>query len=185
VSDDAERIGLDTDELPLAKVAFQYIADQRLLRRIARVQRRSIKMVQEKNLSRRGKDPANHLEPRDWGAGFLAVHEYDLPFELFDALKECTPQALLRDLYRPGAPAVMYQEREEMFHLDPGGVKGLKEARDAQKRDPIPFVQPLAKQVAKHAREWRKIVSTRWKPILDDSAPRRLVVGLIHDPTLL
>jgi hypothetical protein len=185
VSDDAERIGLDTDELPLAKVAFQYVADKRILGRIARLQRRSSRMVQEQNLSLRGKEPATHLEPSDWRTGFLAVHDYDLPFELFEALKECTPQALLRDLYRPDPPAMMYQEREEMVRIDRGGAEAMKEARAAQKRDPIQFVEPLRKELEQHAQAWRKILSTRWKPLLDDSAPRKPVYGLIHDPTLL
>jgi len=42
-----------------------------------------------------------HLDPVAWGAGFLQVHERELPPELFADLREKTPQATLRDLYRP------------------------------------------------------------------------------------
>src|SRR4051812_20061084 len=42
-----------------------------------------------------------HLDPGEWGAGFLQVHERELPPELFADLREQTPQATLRDLYRP------------------------------------------------------------------------------------
>src|SRR4051812_2451632 len=107
-SEDGERIGLDTDELPRAKDAISYVADKQLMSRLAR---------QERAAGRLGRDPNPptflgtlpfHLEASDWGAGFLAVHEIDLPHEVYSNLKENAPQALLRDLYRPEMDTNIY-----------------------------------------------------------------------------
>ena len=82
MSDDGERIGLDTDELPRAKDACRYIADPRLLGRLDRLQRSSSYLVQEHDLPIRAGVLPFHLEPSDWRAGFLAMHDYELPPQL-------------------------------------------------------------------------------------------------------
>jgi hypothetical protein len=173
VSDDGERVGLDVDELPRAKDACRYIADSRLLRRIERMATRV--MVREPNLPVRAGTLPFHLEPSDWRAGYLDVHEYDLPPDLFGDLKRATPQALLRDLFRPDPPPLLYHEREVLWTHDWAGTKVLKEAREARKRDPLPRLQPLIHEVTRIAEAWQQVVSERWKPILDDNEPRKRV----------
>jgi hypothetical protein len=182
-SDEGERIGLDTDELPRAKDAFHYIADQKLVGRILRNARAAGQLVRDPNLPIRVGVLPNHMDPADWGAGYLDVHDYESPAQLHDDLHECTPQALLRDLFRPDFQAFVWHDRETLVTLDRGGTQALKEALDAQKLEPLPRVEPLVFELQKHADAWHKILSDRWLPILDDDAPRKRVLTL-HEPSL-
>jgi len=184
VSDDGglcpteERIGLDTDELPRAKDACHYIADARILGRIERMRRSAVSMVREPSLPIRLGTLPFHMEPSDWRAGYLADHEYDLPPELFGDLKRVTPQALLRDLFRPDPPSLQYQDREPLWTHDWAGAEAFKEVRAARRRDPLPRVVPLVHEVVRHAAAWQRVLNERWKPILDDSEPRKRTYGV-------
>lgn len=173
MSDEGERIGLDTDELPRAKDACHYIADRRLLGRIERMRVRSVNMVRDPSLPIRLGTLPFHMEPSDWRAGYLDDHEYDLPPELYGDMKRVAPQALLRDLFRPGPPPLQYQDREVLWTHDWAGAEAFKEVRAARKRDPLPRVDPLVPELQRHAAAWQRVVSERWKPILDDSEPRK------------
>src|SRR5258708_7893443 len=75
-----------------------FTADPRLLASIAR--RRAPELVRDPSLPR-AIGLRVHVEPEAWGAGYLAVHERELPPELYADLRELSPQALLRDLHRP------------------------------------------------------------------------------------
>ena len=178
-----ERVGLDTDELPRAKDAFHYIADRRLVDRVVRNGRAAGELVRDPSLPIRAGVLPNHMEPADWRAGYLEVHDYEAPAQLFQDLKQCTPQALLRDLYRPEYQAFVWHEREVMVTIDRGGTQALKEAFAAQKLEPLPRIEPLGTEVQQHADAWRKIVRDRWKPVLDDSEPRKRVFT-VHEPSL-
>ena len=180
---DGERIGLDDDELPRAAAAVQYIADRRLLSRIARLERESGAMVRPPEVKLYAGELPNHLDPADWRAGYLAVREIELPPQLYADIHENAPQALLRDLYRPVPEAFVWHEREVAVELDFAGTRALAEARAAQKRDPLPEVQPLGPELREHAQKWRTFVRERWKPHLDDSEPRRSV-WLPREPSL-
>ena len=177
-----ERVGLDSDELPLAKHTVQYVADKGLMRRLERLERVARRMVNQAQLPTWAGTLPFHLDPTDWRTGFLEVYESGPPAGLSSMMKENAPQALLRDLYRPEYE-VGWLEPEILVEFDRAGVKALKEARAAQKRDPIPHVKPLGQEVMQHARAWRKFVGDRWKPHLDDSQPRR-EVEVLHDPSL-
>jgi hypothetical protein len=177
-----ERVGLDTDELPRAKDAIGYIADKRLMRRLEGQVRRASRMVNEHSLPTWAGQLPFHLEPSDWRTGFLNVYEWNLSPEVHHNLKECLPQALLRDLFRPDF-TTQWSPRELMFELDPGGVKALKDARDARKLDPVPYVPPMVNEVMHHKHAWRKIVGDRWLPFLDDNEPRKRVF-IVRDPRL-
>jgi hypothetical protein len=184
VSEDSEeRIGLDVDELPKARDAYQHMADPRLLRRIDHLAKKASAMVRDPDLPIRLQMLPFHLEPSDWRAGYLAVHDVELPPQLYGDLKECAPQALLRDLFRPEREAFVWYDREVQVTLDLGGTKAFREALATQKRDPLPVVKPLVDEVVARAESWRKIVRDRWQPFLDDSQPRKKVY-VVHDPTL-
>jgi hypothetical protein len=183
VSEADDRIGLDIDELPKARDAYPHLADKRVLERVARLEHKSSTMVRDPELPIRAGTLPFHLEPSDWRAGYLSVHEVELPPQLHGDLRECAPQALLRDLFRPEREAFVWYDRETLVTIDRGGRAAFRDALAAQKRDPLPVVQPLVGAVMARAREWQKVVSERWKPFLDDDQPRKKVF-VVHDPTL-
>jgi hypothetical protein len=98
-------------------------------------------------------------------------------------MKEATPQALLRDLFRPAPPELHFQERELLWRHDWSGTSALQEVRDARKLEALPRIQPLIHEVTRIAAAWQKVVSDRWQPILDDSEPRKRVYTS-RDPSI-
>src|SRR5262245_8848725 len=82
------------------------LVDRTLLDRIER-RATALKIPEPRDLSRL-RAPRMHLDPEAWKTGFVRVEERELPPELYRDLKELTPQALLRDLYRP--------ERQSIWH---------------------------------------------------------------------
>src|SRR5439155_12344478 len=123
------------------------------------------------------------LDPADWGAGYLVEpREYDLPIQLYDDLKQLTPQSLLRDLFRP-VRELVWVEREVYAELDPGGRKAWLEARRAQPREPVPTVQPTTREMRAEQQRRREFLRESWKPKYADDQPRPAVV-VDHDPEL-
>lgn len=169
-----------SDDEPKARAALDALADRGLLGAIERRARR----IDPKPPEVRSLPPVKtHLDPADWRAGFLVEpREYDLPLQLFDDLKELTPQSLLRDLYRP-----VYEHRwfEPEFHatLDPGGREAWREARRAQRRDPVPRVEPTARAVREELQRRRAWLREQWKPKYADDQ-QRPSVSVLHDPSL-
>ena len=115
----------------------------------------------------------SHLEPEAWGAGFLAVHEREIPMQLQADLRENVPQASLRDLFRP----------VRQFQVTPEVVEGTEtigrwkaaaaEVKEAQRRDARPVVVPATEWVREAQAVRRGIVDGDWKAHLADDAPRR------------
>ena len=115
------------------------------------------------------------LDPADWGAGFLAVHERELPAALFADLRELSPQALLRDLHRP----------VEEFHVTPAEVEGTRligrwtegaeDLRLAKERQVLPLIESSLRDVYADQARHKALLNEEWKPLLADDAPRRAV----------
>ncbi len=80
-------------------IPLEALADARLLALVE--QRLRPEIVREHGLRRYAGELPHHLDPVDWRTGFLEVHDGGPPPELREAMHEHTPQALLRDLFRP------------------------------------------------------------------------------------
>jgi hypothetical protein len=182
MASDVERVGLDDEELPRVRDAYSYVADRQLLARLERQQKRAASFVRPPAPPLWVGELPYHMEPSDWRAGYLKVRELDPTDYWLTEMHEVSPQALLRDLYRPERETFWCELERHPPH-DRGGVAGLAEAREAQKRDPIPLVKPLVPEVIGHRDDWRRFMRERWKPILDDEQPRKYVY--VHrDPSI-
>ncbi len=125
----------------------------------------------------------HHLDPVDWRTGFLQVHEGGPPPELREAMKEFTPQALLRDLYRSVRSEAPVALDFVELPLDPGGRGAMAELAAAKEREPLPKLLRMIDLVAELQADWRSFMRTPWAPHLPDDQPRREVFVAI-EPSL-
>jgi hypothetical protein len=116
-----------------------------------------------------------HLDPTEWRTGFLAVHERELPPELYADLRENTPQAYLRDLHRVVKPFSATLEPVEGSRVVGGWAEALDEARAARVREPLPVVEPTTGAVREEQQRRRALLAERWQPAIPDDAERRKV----------
>lgn len=109
----------------------------------------------------------------DWYCGYLGVRDdFEVPYETQQDLKQAVPQAILRDIYRPVKQMTIEWERHE-FELDPGGRRGLAEAKAAQQREPMPRPISSLAIVAAEQRRQRRFKAMPWQAVRPDTAPRR------------
>jgi hypothetical protein len=120
--------------------------------------------------------PSLHLniDPDQWTHG-LEVHTRELPQELFNSLRERTPQALLRDLHRPVIK----------FYVEPALIEGtevigqlnleFEKLRQARKLDPRPSIEPTVNVFHAEQTRRRGFLAKRWEPILSDETDRKTV----------
>src|SRR3974390_1345864 len=101
MASDVERVGLDTEELPRARDAYAYVADQRLVARLVQNEKQAASFVRTPNPKLWAGELPNHIDPSDWRARPLKVRELDPADYWLTEMHEVSPQALLRDLYRP------------------------------------------------------------------------------------
>jgi hypothetical protein len=166
---------------PEPRPPLEAIVDRALLALVAGRPRPEI--VREHGLVTFAREPRQHLDPADWGAGFLAVHEGGPPRDIREAMAEQTPQAHLRDLYRPVySEAPVPLELNEM-PLDPGGRAAYAAVRAALVREPLPQVVRSLELVAERRDAWRAFLAAPWQPFLRDDEPRREVLVAI-EPSL-
>jgi hypothetical protein len=182
MASDEERVGLDTEELPRVRDSYTYVADPRLLKRLERQQQEAASFVRPPNPPLWLGELPNHMDPSDWRAGYLKVRELEPSDYWLTEMYEVSPQALLRDLYRPERET-FWCELERHPALDRGGAAAVAEARAAQQRDPIPVIQPLLGEVMGHRNSWRRFLRDQWKPLIDDEQPRKYV-SVHRDPSI-
>jgi hypothetical protein len=124
-----------------------------------------------------------HLEPADWRAGYLSVVDGTAPVDVREAMREMTPRAQLRDLFRPvfsQAPVALELNR---IDLDPGGRNAWSALRAALRREPVPVVTRSIELLAEEKTRWREFVDGPWQPVLRDDEPRKPVFVVI-EPSL-
>src|SRR5581483_9945826 len=92
--------------------------------------------------------------------------------ELQADLHHLTPQASLRDLYRPVHVSRWVEREARGEDLDPGGRRSLAEARAAQHREPLPRVTPLVRDVVAEQARRRALMAERWLPAKRDDEER-------------
>jgi hypothetical protein len=168
-------------EPPSAPVLIESVADPLLLALVTGRARPDI--VREHTPHTYAREPRTHLDPADWRAGFLEVHEGGPPPDVREALAENTPQAHLRDLFRPVFNEAPVPLDLNPLPLDPGGRQAYAEVRAALVREPMPRVARSLELLAETRAEWRAFVDTPWQPFLRDEEPRRDVQVAI-EPSL-
>ena len=156
------------------RAALTLVADAKLLASIARLEQATL--VRTHTLPLFAREPKLHLDPADWRAGYLAVREREVLPDILAALREVSPQALLRDLYRPvRANAPVTLELHEGIEIDRGGRQAVALARAARTREPIPTVEPIVGRIVEEQARRRAFLKEEWKPTMPDDAPRREV----------
>lgn len=163
---------------PTALEALAALADEQLI--AAAEHRLDPSIAREPRARTFLRPPALHVEPEGWRAGYLSVRERELPPELFDDLAQRTPQATLRDLYRPVRESVWYEREPFVPDWDPGARRALAEAKAAFQIPPVPKVAPIVREVEAEQARRRAFITEPWKPHLDDSEPRPLVEVMLR-----
>src|ERR1700712_3194238 len=116
--------------------------------------------------------PTHFDRVSDWYCGYLGVRqEYELSYEDQQDLKQCVPQSILRDIFRPVKTPQFEWERPD-FELDPGGRKALAEAKKMLQRDPLPTLVPATEVFAAARQRRQRLHNHPWLPRRPDSAPR-------------
>ena len=162
-----------SDDEPRASEVLARLADQALIDGIDR--RAHQRLVHAFDVAS-PPEPKLHLEPRDWGTGFVSSERRereDLPPEMLADLRELTPQAKLRDLYRPVMESRWHERETRVEPVD--ASRWLDEARAAQRREPLPRVTPLVREVVAEQRRRRTLVDERWQPAKRDDEPRTAI----------
>ncbi len=155
----------------LARDVYAQLADARILHTLdARARDR---LTQDFGVPTAVREPRLHVVPEAWGAGYLVVGRERDNFapELYDDLHQLTPQASLRDLFRPVMES-RWVDREPRVELDPGGRRSQAELRAARKREPLPRFAPLAREMLAAQERHRALLAERWQAHLRDDQPR-------------
>ena len=163
---------------PEGGIPIEAIADPRLLALVNARFRPEI--AREHLLVAYLKEPPYHLDPAAWGAGYLEVTEGGPPPDLREAMREMTPQAHLRDLFRPEYSQAPVSLELTDIPLDPGGRIAYEEVRAALKREPVPVLTRSIELLAEARAAWRAFLDEPWQPHLSDEAPRREVFVAIE-----
>jgi hypothetical protein len=112
-------------------------------------------------------DPPLHVEAESWLRRSLDVHERHVGGEIMNDLRQCVPQALLRDIHRPVRPEGRpFPERPPP--RDPAGIAALAEARAAQRfqrAEMIPLSVGAVRDEQARRRAW---LAERWQPYYRD-----------------
>jgi hypothetical protein len=159
-------------------VPIEAIADPRLVALVHARFRPEI--VREHALPAFAGELPHHLEPADWRAGFLSVEEGGAPLDVREAMREATPQAHLRDLFRPVYSDEPVALDRTPISLDPGGREAMAELRAALVREPLPRLGGLVEELQATRAAWRAFLDQPWQPYLRDDEPRREVMVAIE-----
>lgn len=169
---------LRLDELSKVKDSWTYLSDTKLVRFVDRYDRDDL--VHDFSLPIRVREIETHVDPDQWGAGFLSVHDWWIPIELTRDIHTCTPQALLRDLHRPVRPDQFPGFEVIVPRRDVAGLEAVADARAALIREARPVVEPTVRAVIEYQEEWRSFVRTRWQPHIPDDKPHPAVQVIKH-----
>lgn len=166
----------DQQALAQRKERLRKDADPLLMRRLGRWEdRRRLPTPPSLPLALRPQPTRFDDVLHGWRAGYLGVRgEYDMPFELARDLKECVPQSVLRDLYRPVRSFFVEPATHELGLLGVRAISAaLQEARAALLREPIPVIEPTLLVLVGEQQRRRRFLATPWQTLRPDSAPRR------------
>jgi hypothetical protein len=160
------------EDAPKAGDTYAQLADPRIIEAVERRANRRGAREWKPPVSPR--EPRLHVNPEDWRAGgLLEVREREgFAPELKADLHELTPQASLRDLYRPVHVSRWVEREPRAEDLDPGGRRWLADARAAQRLEPVPRIVPLVRDVVAEQARRRAMLAERWLPAKRDDEER-------------
>jgi hypothetical protein len=163
---------MSDDKPPLHK--WRKAIDPRLVDRCMQHQRDGQQLLFRQRVRTYAATPRLNVTPEDWGAGYLREpREFDPPPQLVNDLHQCSPQSLLRDLYRPVMQVHWHRfETIEGTELKP--LSGVDVAREARRVMMIaPRIESAMRTVIAFM-YWRiGLMTEAWQPHLPDDAPRR------------
>lgn len=151
---------------------WRAVVDARMIDACERHGRGADRLRREPSLPTFVRAPRLHVSPADWGAGYLAVREREIPFELQQDLNQLMPQALLRDLYRPVHEVGWIERTPLEGAADRGARSAMAEARAARRRPERVHVEPGTRTVRAYQIWRRELYAERWQPLLSDDEPR-------------
>lgn len=149
-------------------------ADPGILARIRRIEQHPM-VPRPRSLPRAMRDMSTHFDDplHQWHVGYLRVHdEMELPHELHRDLRECVPQSILRDIFRPTTGFDFVLEPMET-EPDRTGAQALREAKEALNREPLPTIESSVLLVSAEQRRRNRFVVQPWKTLLKDTQPRQ------------
>jgi hypothetical protein len=145
---------------------LRQIADERALAQIERWQRPFTRELPPTPTAF-DREPPLHVEPHQWLKRGTDVFERHVGGQIMNDLRECVPQALLRDIHRPVRPEGRpFPERSEP--RDIAGIKALAEARAAQRFDRARMLQLSVGAVREEQARRRAWLAERWQPYYRD-----------------
>ena len=121
------------------------------------------------------KEPADHLSPESWRIYPPSIHERVIwNSELMGDLSQVTPQALLRDLYRPvrndGGEVYRLETVSGQAEADPWNA--LVPALQIMKREPWPEIRSSVLLVEETNQHRRYYYREPWLPVKSDEETR-------------
>ena len=175
---EAQTVGPPIEVPAEPRVPLEAIADPKL---IALVQGRfRPEIVRTHHLRTFVGELPYHLDPIDWRTGFLEVHDGGPPMDIREGMRDCVPQAQLRDLFRPEYSQEPVSLDLLELPLDPGARRAFAELRGHQTLEPIPHIPRSIDAIQERIAERRVFIDEQWKPTLADSEPRREVFVVIE-----
>ncbi|MDB4966785.1 MAG: hypothetical protein JWN44_2474 [Myxococcales bacterium] len=164
-----------SEDAPVVEPKWRAFVDERVLWLCERHERNAARFIRDWSMPVHLRDVKTHLDPAEWRTGFLQVRERDIAVELNEDMKQLSPQALLRDLYRP-VHEERWVAREPLEGTgDRGGFEEMQKVRAARQRPELPRIEPAGRTV-RALQVWRRaLLAERWEPTLRDDEPRRPV----------
>lgn len=163
----------DRAEIDQRQERIRQEADPGILSRIRAIEQHPM-LPRPRVLPRALREMSTHFDDplRQWHAGFLAVHDFEIPYEMARDLKECVPQSILRDIFRPTTNFEYILEPLEI-EKDRTGAAALKEAKAALVREPVPSIESGVVAVRREQRRYRRFLGRPWQTMLADDQPRQ------------
>lgn len=164
----------DRAEIDQRQQRIRQEADPGILARIHRIEQHPM-VPRPRSLPRAMRDMSTHFDDplHQWHVGYLRVHdEMELPHELHRDLRECVPQSILRDIFRPTTGFDFVLEPMET-EPDRTGAQALREAKEALNREPLPTIESSVLLVSAEQRRRNRFVAQPWKTLLKDTQPRQ------------
>lgn len=163
----------DRAEIDQRQQRIRQEADPGILARIHRIEQHPM-VPRPRELPRALRGMSTHFDDplRQWHVGFLAVNDFEIPYEMARDLKECVPQSILRDIFRPTTNFEFMLEPLEI-EKDRTGAEAMKEAKAALLRDPVPVIESGVSAVTREQRRRRRFVGRPWQTMIADDQPRQ------------
>lgn len=119
------------------------------------------------------REPADHTSPESWGVYPLEIQDKMIwNSEMMGDLKQLTPQALLRDLFRPVREDVRYPPEPIDILTTQTVMAEPSPTLEVMQRQQLPEVRSSILAVEEADQHRRSIYTEDWQPVKADTEPR-------------